>query len=336
MRAMSSQGLAVLSNPAGHASYVRVKVRSGAGGWVDLSQVEGRDFLDAVEVDEDVDQPVSAATVTVKRQVDLFSTSPLRADSKLNAVSGQLIRPGREFIIEAAVSPVGMPPSAGEWRMLFHGDIDEVDFADEQLVFRGRDLGGRLQDSFIEVERPYGDSVSGVAVEAVMQAILADNGTGVLLHTPVSPGWKLRRYAQKKASVLDALRDLAQQIGWEVRYRWREASGSYALTFSEPERVNPSLAWTFGPSDYRAVAKLTLNKTEVRNRIEVVYSDTGDLDVARQPKRKSVVLEDADSQAAYGVRFMQVAEDASSNIDREVEARKMADAALSDLKEPLA
>ncbi|NVJ26869.1 hypothetical protein HUW62_37190 [Myxococcus sp. AM011] len=336
MRGMSSQGLAVLSNPAGHASHVRVKVRDGAGVWVNLSHLEGRDFLDAVEVDEDVDQPVSAATVTLKRQVDLFSLSPLRADSKLNAGNGQLIRPGREFIVEAAVSPVSMSPSAGEWRVLFHGDIDEVDFADEQLVFRGRDLGGRLQDAFIEVERPYGDSAAGVAVETVMQAILADNGMGVLLHTPISPGWRIRRYAQKKASALDALRDLAQQIGWEVRYRWREASGTFVLTFSEPNRTNPALAWTFGPGDYRDVAKLAINKTEIRNRIEVVYSDTGDLDVTGQPKRKSVIVGDAASQGAYGVRYMQLAEDASSNIDREVEARKMADAALSDLKEPLA
>ncbi|WP_371745810.1 hypothetical protein [Myxococcus sp. CA033] len=313
-----------------------MKVRDGAGGWVNLSQLEGRDFLDAVEVDESVDQPVSAATVTLKRQIDFFSLAPLRADSKLNASNGQLIRPGREFIVEAAVSPVGMAPSAGEWHLLFHGVIDEVDFPDEQLVFRGRDLGGRLQDEMIQVERPYGDSVAGVEVEAVMQSILADNGTGVLLHTPVSPGWKIRRYAQRKASVLDALRDLAQQIGWEVRYRWRVASASFVLTFSEPQRVNPSLAWTFAPGDYRNVPKLALNKTEVRNKIEVVYSDVGDLDVTGQPKRKSVVAQDAASQADYGVRFMQLAEDASSNINRELEARKMADAALSDLKEPLA
>ncbi|WP_241757735.1 hypothetical protein [Myxococcus landrumensis] len=302
---------------------------------MDLSQLEGRDFLDAAEVDESVDQPVSAATVTLKRDVDLFSTSPLRADSKLNAINGQLIRSGREFTVEGAVSPVGMAPSASEWHMLFHGVIDEVDFPDEQLVFRGRDFGGRLQDEMIQVERAYGET-AGVAVEAVMQSILSDNGMSVSLHTPVSPGWRIRKYAQKKVSVLDALRDLAQQIGWEVRYRWREASGSFALTFSEPARVNPSLAWTFGSSDYRNVSKLTINRAEVRNRIEVVYSDVGDLDVTNQAKRKSVVVEDAASQAAYGVRFMQLAEDASSNINSEVEARKMADAALSDLKEPLA
>ncbi|WP_141323606.1 hypothetical protein [Myxococcus sp. AB025B] len=336
MRGVSSQGLAVLTNPAGHASHVRVKVRNGAGAWVDLSQLEGRDFLDAVEVDEDVDQPVSAATVTLKRQVDLFSLSPLRADSKMNASNAPLIRPGREFIVEAAVSPVGMAPSASEWRMLFHGHIDEVDFGSDPLVFRGRDLGGRLQDTFIEIERPYGDDAAGVALEVAMQSILADNGTGVLLHTPVSPGWKIRKYAQKKASVLDALRDLAQQIGWEVRYRWREVSGSFVLMLSEPQRVSPMLAWTFGPSDYRDVSKLDINVAQVRNRVEVIYSDTGDLDVTGQPKRKSVVVEDAASQEAYRVRFIQLAEDASSNIDRELEARKMAEAALSDLKEPLA
>ncbi|QDE84469.1 hypothetical protein BHS07_24540 [Myxococcus xanthus] len=336
MRSMSSQGLAVLTNPAGHASHVRVKVLDDAGTWRNLSQLEGRDFLDAVEVDEDVDQPVSAATVTLKRQIELFSVAPLRADSKLNASSGQLIRPGREFIVEAAVLPIGMSPSRSEWHTLFHGDIDEVDFAGEQLVFRGRDLGGRLQDTFIEAERAYGDDVQGVAVEGVMQAILTDGGAGVVLHTPVSPGWRLRQYAQKKASVLDAVRDLAQQIGWEARYRWRESSGTFALTFTEPNRTNPPLAWTFGPNDYRDVAKLVVSRTDVRNKVEVVFSDAGDLDVTGHAKTKSVVVEDVASQDAYGVRYMQIAEDASSNINREVEARKMAEAALSDLCEPLA
>lgn len=336
MRSLSSQELAVLTSTAGRASHVRVKVKDGSGTWRDVCLLEGRDFLDAVEVDESVDQPVSAATVTLKRQIDLLSVAPLRADSKLNSLGGQLATPGREFLIEAAVRPVGMPAGASDWRVLFQGDIDEVDFADEQLVVRGRDLGGRLQDAFIEVERNYGDDTNGVDVEAVMQSILTDNGTGVQLYVPTSPGWKLRAFTQKKASVLDALRDLAQQIGWEVRYIWREAATAFALTFREPQRTNPQLAWTFGPNDYRNVTKLAINRTDVRNKIEVVYSDSGDLDVTGQPKRKSVVVENAASQAQYRLRFMQIAEGASSNIDRAVEAQKMADAALSDLKDPLA
>ncbi|RJS14610.1 hypothetical protein DRW03_34600 [Corallococcus sp. H22C18031201] len=336
MRSVSAQALAALSSPVGRASHVRVKIRDAVRGWVNLCALDGRDFVDAVEVDESVDQPVSAATVTLKRQVELFSLAPLRADAKANAFGTPLIRPGRECLIEAAVSPVGMQPDASDWRMLWHGEVDEVDFADEQLVFRGRDLGGRLQDAFIEVERAYGDDAAGVHVEAVMQSILSDNATAVPLFVPASPGWKIRRYAQKKASILDALRDLAQQIGWDVRYLWREASGDFALTFYEPSRTSPEIAWTLGPNDYRGVTKLALNRTEVRNRIEVVYSDSGDLDVTGQPKRKSVVVEDAASREAYGLRYMQIAEGASSNIDREVEARRMAEAALSDLKEPLA
>lgn len=326
----------MLTSTAGRASHVRVKVKDGSGTWRDLCLLEGRDFLDAVEIDESVDQPVSAATVTLKRQIDLFSVAPLRADSKVNTIGGQLVTPGREFLIEAAVRPVGMLAGASDWRVLFQGDIDEVDFADEQLVFRGRDLGGRLQDAFIEVERSYGDDTNGVDVEAVMQSILTDNATGVTLYVPTSPGWKLRAFAQKKASVLDALRDLAQQIGWEVRYIWRESAAAFALAFREPQRTNPPLAWTFGPNDYRNVTKLAINRTDVRNKIEVVYSDAGDLDPTGQPKRKSIVVQDAASQAQYRLRFMQIAEGASSNIDRAIEAQKMADAALSDLKDPLA
>jgi len=336
MRNLSALDTAALTNAAGHASHVRVSVLDGGGTWRNVCLLESRDFLDAVEVDESVDQPVAQATVTLKRQIDLFSVSPLRADSKLNTLGGQLVAPGRELRVEAAVSPVGMAADSASWRVIFHGDIDEVDFADEQLVFRGRDLGGRLQDAFIEVERPYGEDTNGIDVEVVMQKILDDNATGIVLYVPASPGWRLRAFAQKKASVLDALRDLAQQIGWELRYSWRETTQSFALTFREPTRTNPQLAWTFGANDYRDVKKLVINRADVRNKIEVVYSDYGDLDVSGQPKRKSLVVEDAASKAQYRLRFMQIAEGASSNIDREAEARKMAEAALSDLKDPLA
>jgi hypothetical protein len=337
MRALTTQETTVLKAPVGRASTVRVRIKDAGGAWRNLSELEGRDFLDAVELDENVDQPVASATVTVMRQIDMLSLAPLRADSKLNTYGGaQLIRPGREFLVEAACVPLGSSVSSGDWRAVFHGDVDEVDFAGEQIVFRGRDLGGRLQDSFIETERIYGDDSAGVDVEVVMQSILNDNATGVSLYVPLSPGWKLKVFEQKKSSVLDALRDLAQQIGWELRYSWRDSAAAFALTLREPVRTSPSISWIFGASDYRDVSGLSINRADIRNKIEVVYSDYSDLDPVGKPKVKSYIAQDSASQAAYRTRFMQIAEGASSNIDSPAEAKRMADAALADLKEPLA
>lgn len=336
MRVLTVQEQRTLQNATGRGSHVRVQVKDAGGAWRNLCALEGRDWLDSVELDENVDQPLSQATVMLKRDIDRFSMAPLRADSKLNTYGGApLIRPGREFQVEVAVLPVDAQPASSDWRLLFHGDIDEVDFGGDQVTFRGRDLGGRLQDRFIEVERMYGTD-AGVAVETVMQQLLTDNGTGLSLYTPTSPGWTITQFAQQRESVLDALRNLAQQIGWDVRYKWRASAGAYALTFYQPDRTRSSVDWIFNTSDYRDVAKLAVNRTDVRNRIEVVFSNKDVPDASGKPTRDKVIVEDTASQATYGLRYMQIAEGATSNLDETVEAQRMANAALSDLKEPLA
>ena len=61
---------------------------------------------------------------------------------------------------------------------------------------------------------------AGTPVETVLQQILNDNGlSSVTLSTPGQPpGWNIRAYAAARQSVWEALRVLATQIGWDLRF----------------------------------------------------------------------------------------------------------------------
>jgi hypothetical protein len=160
-----------------------------------------------------------------------------------------------------------------------------------------------------------------------------------LLYTPTTPSWVLGRYTQKCEPLQDALAALARQLGWEVRYKWRSSASAFVLTFWTPDRAATIPDWYYGPKEYAELGQVRTSLEDVRNAVEVVYSDSADLDVAGNPKRKTVSVEDSASIAALGGegsggrRFMRVAEAATSNINTSSEATALANAALADLKE---
>lgn len=405
MRALTTQQTATLAAEPGYASFVRVRVLRGAE-WLNLSVLgsPGLDFLQEAEVSESIEAPVATATVRCAREVHGFSLAPLVTSSPLNQVAGAyapLLAQGRTFLVESAVSPLGMQPA--EWVESFRGRIDSVDVGGEGLSFEGRDYGGGLlQDTYIEAERVYG-SDAGVPVEQVLATLLSDNllwpgyvrwqashtysdgahvlpfpgkGTGFLmigdaivgssassggtepttwpsvasasvndggmrwfaealylLYTPASPGWMLGKFIQKGESLMEAFSALAQQLGWEVRWKWSNTAGQYLLTFRSPDREASAPVVTFTAEEYQNLSQVRTSLEDVRNAVEVVFSDPSDLDVTGAPKRKTVAVTDSASVSTLGRRFMRVAEAASSNINTTAEATTLANAALSDLKD---
>jgi hypothetical protein len=245
MRAMTAAQDAALSSK--HRSvYARMFVDRGASDWVNLSNLEGRDWLKGFVCGETVDTPGLTATISLHLQVEGLSLATLRTTSKLNA-SGVLIDIGHPIYIETATMPEGVAPAAGDWVEAFRGEIDEVEWEASPMVLRCRDKGGAL-DRFIETQVKYpADPASDDAVENVMQAILDDHIGGVTLYsitgtggTPFqsadSPGWNIAEYIQKKQTINAALEVLARQIGYQVRYRWNASTGAFQLTFFEPGR----------------------------------------------------------------------------------------------------
>ena len=339
MRSITSDQARILAAAAGYGVRFRVELLQGAT-WRDLSTLAGHDWLDGAEYSASVDEPVSSATVTVRREIGDLSLAPLRTSSRLNALEGTydpLIREGRRFRVLAACVPLGMEPTAGAWLEVFDGSIDELNAAEEPMTFTGRDYGGaRLQDAFIRVERNYG-SEAGTPVEAVMQAILTDNGVPFTLEIPagMAPGWNIKPFRQQREPVAAALATLASAIGWETRYRWH--ADAWRLCFQEPQRTKTTPDLTLSADDYETISTARTSITEIRNIWEIVYSDVDELDptTGRPGARITVTRPDAASIAAYGERWAEIAEDSTSPINTRAEAERMADAALADTKDVL-
>ncbi len=411
MRTLNTQTTAVLAM-SGRAEHIRVTATDAAGSWFDISTTPGFNPVDSLTISEAVDGQHRTLDLTLKREEDEWSVAGLRTDVSANLLSGSyspLLELNRQIKVEIAITPQDTEPVSGDWLLVFHGRIDAIDDASgETVTVEARDLGGAVQDTFIETERAYGLAATGLrvfepsggatggtyvlnelvvptsgklnghyyrvstagtsastepvwptgggatvasgsavftevgsttssqAAEAVMQAILNDNGlSAVTLVTPVSPSWQIKPYLQSRQAVFDAIREIANTIGWDVRYRWYPDLASFSLVFFEPDRTKTTPDITLDADDYVAVGSFKRDLEQVRNAVRVVYNDSAARDPAGFPKRKVLEVSDATSITKYGRRFMEIAEDSTSQIDTSTEATTLANNALADLKEPL-
>jgi hypothetical protein len=312
---------------------LKVEVLNADDAWVNLSALQGYDWVESVSIDcERIDQPISTASVTLRREAPhRLSLAPLMEASLPNiwsAVYAPLLDVGTPIRISCAVVARGTLDSAATYRPIFQGRIDRVEWASDPLVLSCSDDGAWLMDTQIETTVEYGSAV-GVAIETVMQAILDDwpsvLGT-VTLDVPVSPGWALHKYKQDRVKVLEALRALASQIGWEVAFSY-DASDVFQLTLFETDRAKTTPDKTIGPSQYLDIRALSLELDNIRNVVLVPYYDT-----TGAPQTESA--SDAPSISKLGRRYMEIQEAATSNIDSTTEAQALADAVVSDLVQP--
>lgn len=330
MRTLSGAEIAVLSG-ALYRVTPRIKVENGSGTMIDMTS-----WVERAAMDQDIDQPVSGATIDFRRDHGTLSLAPTRADSLLNrddaANYAPLLDAGRAVTIEVATTALNTAPVAGDYKMLFSGIADAVNWERSPVSVSYRDLGGALVDSWLEAPRKYG-STDGVPLQTVMAQVLnVGMGTGVVtLSTPVDPLYDiLPIYEQQPMSVMQALQELAQLRGWDVRYKWDETTSSFKLTLLDPNRTKTVPDWTFGPSQYLDITNLVVDRTNVRNAIAGSY-----LDFSSQ-SRKIITLEDATSISRYGRKFFLIQEGDTSPIKSTTKMTTMLTAALADLKDPKA
>jgi hypothetical protein len=314
----------------------RIKVANGSGTMIDVTT-----WLERARWDYDIDQPVSAATVEFRRDFgSTQSLAPFRGDSTLNrddlAAYSPLLDIGRAITVEVATTALGTAPIAGDYKLLFEGVQDTVNFEKSPVSVIARDKGGLLVDRWVMIEKNYG-SEAGVALETVMQQILDDSmGAGsfspspVTLYTPVSPSFLITTYRQKKQSVMDALQTLAFLVGWDVRYKWDSGTSAFRLTLSAPPRTKTVPDYTFGPSSYLDITKLNVDRLNIRNYVDVSYPDKA------SNSRGSYAISDSASITKYGLRYFSIVEDDASPIDTVGEATTLGNSALADLKDPKA
>jgi hypothetical protein len=322
--------------------HYRLEVQNGSGTWKDLTNLGGKNWLDRITIDETLDQAPMALQFSVKGGDGAMTLNPLNGASTLNRDDANayspLLHPGRGVRVSEAVTLPGINPST--WRMIFLGFLDEFDSVEdgEQINLNGRDLFGRLLDTFIERRLTYG-TAAGVPMETVIQDLLNDNGfsTTTLVLPNGSPSWMMRTFALEQQSLGQAIRDIAFQIGADIRYRWATGD-TFPLQLYDPYRNNwgagspPAVAdYTLPPSEYVALPSLRMGDRDVRNVIEVEFDNA----VLKGVKDR-IIVTDPGSIAIFGRRYMKLSEGRTSNIDTLLEASRMAYSALSDLSTPVA
>jgi hypothetical protein len=336
MRPLSAEQAAAQAAPD-RSVFVRVRIDStGSGGFVDLTNYEGRNWLGTVSYEDGLDNPGATASFELRRESFRLSLSPMMIDAKANQQPWLTYLPflavGRAVIIESATLASDTTPTAGDWQNVFEGEIDDLDFGGNVSAIRisCRDKIGRLLDTWIENQGVYGSAFPGTAVETIMQSILNTwAGAPVpTLYVPVSPSFNVLPYIQEKAPVIEALRKLSQQFGWDVRYRWDPGTLAWRLTLFDPGRSTTVPDYTIGPSRYTDLSSLRSSKESIRNYIRIVWTDYA------TKVRQATIVQDVLSAAKYGRRFMEICEAATSQIDTAGEASTFASAALSDLAEP--
>lgn len=300
---------------------------------IDLSR-----WVESYSIDHDVDQPVGGATVAFRRDSGTTqSLSPLRTDSTLNVNDGGAYAPildlNRAITIEVATTNIGAVIVATDYKMMFDGTIDIVNWEDSPVVVTCRDGMAPLVDGWIETEAFFGTTPVGTPIQDVMDDV-SDSvfGAGVEpVYTPVDPLYDIVRYRQQKMSVMDSWIDLMQLRGLDIREKWHDGTSAFRHTLQEPPRTKTVPDHTFTPNKYIAVRQLNLELTNIRNAIQVSYRNS-----ANMGNRAEVTRTDGPSITKYKRRFFLIQEDDSSPIDTSAEATLMGDAALADLKEPKA
>jgi hypothetical protein len=305
-RAISAKQAKVIASGQ-YRTFVKVEVLY-ASQWRDLTWLCNTDFLKGVEWSDDVENQVGSCTVTCARNINELSLAPLHERSKVNNLGGSyspMLQANRLFRVKTQVQPIGAPKSDLDWVEVFKGRIDSVDASNEDLTFTGRDLGGVMQDTFIEnpsFEYGTNSPSTPTALENVIAQVIIDNndyfpsGSNLNLYVPVTPAFGIQpRFKQDKMSIFDAVQRLAQLVGWEVRQRYvddpMEAPSGYFdfyedppapgwyLVFRDP-RTQTSPSWEFSKHQFTELNSQTSDLTSVRNSVSIVYTPQDDVNRA--------------------------------------------------------
>lgn len=288
---------------------------------------------------EHQDNPVGDATIVIHTSQGSDSLNPLITDSVPNTnTRGILIRPGIPIYMETAVTAPGVAPVSGDWKRVFWGRVDKVEIAEDELTLSCRDWGGVLMDRFLETAGVYGDP-AGQLSEEVMQEIMDDVGifddivgapAVIVLEDGVTDSdFAIIEYGQDRGPLLEILRTIAEQKGWDIRYRWiykaSLSAETYVLVYRDPDRNKTVADATFTDAEYFDIKGLSVDIANIRNVVKLFYGDNA-----------NAVYEDTVSIGKYGRRFMEIPFGYAKNIDTLAESDILGAAIISDLAEPYA
>jgi hypothetical protein len=304
----------------------KVEVADHQGFLVDLTN-----FFISGSYHSAIDAATDTLTVVFSREDDWGGVGGITGSLAPLMSANPPLDLGRLLVFSLAITPLDIAPAPGDFLERFRGHIDRINWPTRsaRVEVHCRDLGGKLLDTFIEKERDYGrdPAVFLTPVESVIAFMLQDNQTGVSLHVPTPSGSFVPPFVQDEMSVMEAIRRMADTIGWVVRYRY--IGGVSRLTFYNPEREKTTPDHSLDASRYRDLTRMDTEIDDVRTVVRVFYQN-------RANQTEYVEAVNAAAVAKYGRRTFTIREGSDSPISMASQAQAMADAALSDLSEPLA
>jgi hypothetical protein len=360
MRTITTAQSAVYAAPyETRAAWAKVEVYSTiTSSWIDLGSYLGYNWVNSVEINESIDSSIATATVDVALLAGPqgeITSSPFVTVQNLFSFStgyvayGALLQPYKQIRISLAVTPKDVSPSSSDYMLKFRGRITETEVSEWGVRLSCRDEMGDLADAFIEAEKEYGDDAGSVEVEDVIQSILTDYGTAYSVTAPTlwsqtgtggtefagadSPAWAIRKYLQQRQTVMDAIEVLADQIGYDLRFRWQTNAADIKLVLQAPDRSSPAVDRTFTMSQMLGL-KISLSTQDIRNYVSVLYSN-----LAKQrleAHTNTGVAPASTSITNFGRRYMQISEEVTSQISESTEAQNLADRVTNDYALPKA
>lgn len=316
MRTLSAPVLAALA--ASHRRpWRRLEVDDGDGSFNDLTHA-----LVSGEISSSADRQVITGTFRLRRsdsEVSPTSLSPYVSDA-LDA--------GRWIRLYYTVTEIGAPaPAPGDYDMIYDGEIDDVDAASGEIQIESRDwIGALLAERDIKWVRRID---AGTSLEDVVARLIELGRSFADPDVPLEAGATGVQIGQtietEPGRLLEAARDVANRIGWQLRPRWSDTAGGYVLAFYEPPRdssVDP--VWTFGRDRWKRTERLARSRRDVKNHIQLSYRS------ASSGRRLQVTEHDDASIAAFGEQWAEVVEADESVINSPERALALLAAMISD------
>lgn len=326
-------------------THVRVSICDPSN---ESSEVSVDEFFLSLSITNAIDAEVETCEIQLVKKIYEYDLNPQNPSSFYNTAFGSgvpLLDLYRRVKISVAVSPHLGHPDDNDYKLIFDGRIDAIDYTDTtKIVLQLRDLGGTmLQDRFIEGENTFFGSVDGPEVnfEDLLVRLLDEYVPGLVLwskngtagdpfNTPVdNPGiYQSRSIEANYKPIMTLVNEYLAAIGWDARMRYTNATGGYVYMAKETDRQTTTTLQDMYPTqDYITVDDASLSITMMRNVVQVAYW-------SRANKTEIVEARDNTSIARYGRRWMLIQEGKGSLINTQTEAQKMADDILHDLKNP--
>jgi hypothetical protein len=343
------------------ATFAKVEVdRTGSGDWVDLTNFLGWNWVKSVEFGASLDTPVMDAIVQLHTRREKQSLSPFMTKAAANlgptdgAGSSILLQLYRSIRISTAWGSPGQgtPPASAFTTYFDDATIEDVDITHRTLRLRCLGPGGALSMARIKDPDQQGGTVgakpisSGYSVpppnaqiEDVIQQLLTNWGGGVTLYseagtggTPFaegdSPGWAIKLFEQQRMSLAQALKTLADQIGYDLRYRYHANTDAVQFVLSNPDRSKSTPDHIFAaPREYISITQMPWKRNMIRNELLINWVDKGGI-------TQSSEYESSASRDKYGALPWTISRDESSQLDTQSEVDSFGNAAIGDCAEP--